>query len=118
MCHDEEPCPGSEQNTYVHKKVHVLDERLAFTVYKSSPPAYTFKIYREESNKLSKLMKKLGRKYEKRLALKAKTHPKLSFVQVRWNRPLKKNIIGFKDNEGETFFTPSAQAEMICFSRR
>ncbi len=58
-------------------------------------------------------MKKSRRKYEKQLALKAKTQPKLFFAHVRWNRHLKKNIIGLKDNEGETIFTPSAQAELL-----
>ncbi len=45
-------------------------------------------------------MKKSRRKYEKQLALKAKTQPKLFFAHVRRNRHLKKNIIGLKDNEG------------------
>ncbi len=29
------------------------------------------------------------------------------------NRHLKKNTTGLKDNEGETIFTPSAQAEFL-----
>ncbi len=58
-------------------------------------------------------MKTSRRKYEKQLALKAKTQPKLFFAHVRRNRHLKKNIIGLKDNEGETIFTPSAQAELL-----
>ncbi len=32
---------------------------------------------------------------------------------MRRNRHLKKNIIGLKDNEGETIFTPPAQAEFL-----
>ncbi len=75
--------------------------------------ANTFKVYREESNKLSKLMKTSRRKYEKPLALKAKTQPKLFFTHARRNRHLKKTIIGLKDNEGETIFTPSDQAELL-----
>ncbi len=66
---------------------------------------YTFKVYREESNKLPK--------YEKQLALTAKTQPKLLFAHVRRNQHLKKNIIGLKDNEGETIFIPSAQTELL-----
>ncbi len=58
-------------------------------------------------------MKKSRRKYVKQLALKAKAQPKLFFTHVRRNRHLKKNIIGLKDNEGETIFTPSAQAELL-----
>ncbi len=58
-------------------------------------------------------MKKSRRMCEKQLALKAKTQPKLFFAHVRRNRHLKKNIIGLKDNEGETIFTPSAQAELL-----
>ncbi len=58
-------------------------------------------------------MKKSRRKYEKQLALKAKTQPKLFFAHVRRNRYLKKNIIGLKENEGETRFTPSAQADLL-----
>ncbi len=88
-------------------------KHLAFVQNKSNPSAYTFGVYREESNKLSKLVKKSRRKYEKQLALKAKTQPKLFFAHVRPNRHLKKNIIGWKDNEGETIFTPSAQAELL-----
>ncbi len=53
------------------------------------------------------------RKYEKQLALKAKTQPKLFFAHVHRNRHLKKNIIGLKDNEGKTIFTPSAKAELF-----
>ncbi len=74
----------------------------------NGPSSYTFRVYREESNKLSKLLKKSRRKYDKQLAFKAKTQPKLFFTHVRWNRHLKKNIIGFKDNEGETIFTSCA----------
>ncbi len=70
-------------------------------------------MYHEESNKLSKLVKKSRRKYEKQLALTANTQPRLFFAHVRRNRHLKKNIIGLKDNEGETIFTPSAQAELL-----
>ncbi len=58
-------------------------------------------------------MKKSRRKYEQQLALKAKTQPKLFFAHVRRNRHIKKNIFGLKDNEGETIFTPSAQAELL-----
>ncbi len=32
---------------------------------------------------------------------------------MRRNRHFKKNIIGLKGNEGETIFTPSAQAELL-----
>ncbi len=81
-------------------------------MYKSSPSAYTFKVYREESNKLSNLMKMFRLMYENQLTLKAKTQPKLFFAHVRRNRHLKKNIIGLKDNEGGTIFTPSAQVEL------
>ncbi len=48
-------------------------KHLAFVQYKSNPSAYTFRVYREESNKLSNLMKNSRRKYEKHLALKAMT---------------------------------------------
>ncbi len=58
-------------------------------------------------------MKKSRQKYEKQLALTAKTQPKLFFAHVRRNRQLKKNIIGLKDNEGETIYTPSAQTELL-----
>ncbi len=58
-------------------------------------------------------MKMSRRKYEQQLALKAKTQPKMFFAHVRRNRHLKRNIIGLKDNEGETLFTPSAQAELL-----
>ncbi len=88
-------------------------KHLAFVQYQSNSSAYTFRVYREESNKLSKLMKKSRRKNKKQLALKAKTQPKLFFARVRRNRHLKKNIIGLKDNEGETIFTPSAQVELL-----
>ncbi len=79
----------------------------------SSPSDYTFKVDREESNKLSKLMGKSRRKYEKQLALKAESQPKLFFAHVRRNRHLKKNISGVKEHEGETIFTSSAQAELL-----
>ncbi len=42
-----------------------------------------------------------------------KSRRKLFFDHVRRNRHLKKNIIGLKDNEDETIFTPSAQAELL-----
>ncbi len=58
-------------------------------------------------------MKKSRWKYEKQLALKAKTQPKLFFTHVRRIRHLTKNIIGLKDNEGEINFTSSAQAELL-----
>ncbi len=90
-----------------HKRAQ-KSSHLAFVQYQSNPSAYKFKVYREEPNKLSKLMKKSRRKYDKQLAFKAKTQPKLFFTHVRWNRHLKKNIIGFKDNEGETIFTSCA----------
>ncbi len=89
-----------------HKRA-MKSKNLAFVQYKTNPSAYSFRVYREESNKLSKLMKKSRRKYEKQLALK------LFFAHVRRNRHLKKNIIGLKVNEGETIFTPSAQAKVL-----
>ncbi len=58
-------------------------------------------------------MKTFRRKYEKQRAFQAKTQPKLFFAHVRRNRHLKKNIIGLKYIEGETIFTPSAQAELL-----
>ncbi len=60
-------------------------------------------------------MKKSIRKYEQQqqLVLKTKTQPKLFLAQVRRNQHLRKSIFGLKDNEGETIFTPSAQAELL-----
>ncbi len=95
-----------------HKRAQ-KSKHLAFVQYKSSPSAYTFKVYREELNKFSKLMKMSRRKYEQQLALKAKAQPKLFFAHVRRNRHLKKNIIGLNDNEREKIYTPSAQAELL-----
>ncbi len=39
------------------------------------------------------------------------SQPKLFSARVRRNGHLMKNIIGLKENEGGTIFTPSAQAE-------
>ncbi len=83
-----------------------------FAQYRSNPSAYTFNVYREESNKFSKLMKRSRWKYEQ-LALKAKTQSKLFFAHVWRNRYLKKNITSLKDNEGETIFTAYAQTELL-----
>ncbi len=58
-------------------------------------------------------MKKSRRKYEQQLGLKSKSQQKLFVAHVRWNRNLRKNIMGFTYNEGETIFTPSAQAEFL-----
>ncbi len=58
-------------------------------------------------------MKNARRNYEQQLALKAKSQPTLLLAPVRRNRHLKENIIGSKDNEVETIFTPSAQAELL-----
>ncbi len=58
-------------------------------------------------------MKKSTRKFKQQLALKAKSQPKLFSTHVRRNRHLKKNIIGLKDNDCETIFTPSAQAQLL-----
>ncbi len=86
---------------------------LAFVQYMSSPSAYAFKVYHEESNKLSKLMKKSRWTYEQPLALKAKSQPKLFFAHVRRNQHLKKNISGFKDSAVEPIFTPPVQVELL-----
>ncbi len=43
--------------TWMMKRA-IKSKHLAFVQYKSTPSAYTFRVYREESNKLSKLMKK------------------------------------------------------------
>ncbi len=59
-------------------------------------------------------MRKSIRKYEQQqLVLKAITQPKLFLVHMRRNRHLEKNIIGLKEHEGKTIFTPSAQAELL-----
>ncbi len=68
-------------------------------------------VYREESNKFSKLMKNSRWKYEAQLALKAKTQSEFFFAHVCRNRRLKKNIIDLKANKVEIDLTPSAQAE-------
>ncbi len=94
-------------------KLAIQSKHLAFVQYKSSPSAYTFRVYREESNKLPKLMQKSRRKYEKQLALKARIWPVPFFTHVRRNRHLKINLIGWKDNEGETIFTPSTQGKLL-----
>ncbi len=95
-----------------HKRAQ-KSKHLAFIQYKSNPLAYKFKLYREESNKLSKLLKTSRRKNDKQLALKVNTQPMLFFAHVHRNRNLKKNIIGLIDIQGETTFTPSAQAELL-----
>ncbi len=69
-------------------------------------------MYREGSNEFSNLMKKSRRKYEAKLALKAKTQPKLFFAHVCRNRRPKKSIIDLKDNKVEIVFPPPAEADL------
>ncbi len=49
-----------------HKRAH-QNKHLAFAYYKGNPPAYTFKVYRDEPNKFSKLTEKSRQKYENNL---------------------------------------------------
>ncbi len=56
LCHDEEPFLDAERNIDLPKKVNIL----TFVQYKRSPSAYTFKVYHEELNTSSKLMKNPG----------------------------------------------------------
>ncbi len=58
-------------------------------------------------------MKKSRLQYEKQHAHKARIWPVSFFTHARRNRHLKTNIIGWKDNEGETIFTPSTQAKLL-----
>ncbi len=95
-----------------HKHAH-QSKYFAFVQHKSNPSAYTFKAYRENANKVSKIMQKSRLHYETQHALKARTRPVSFLAHVRRNRHLKTNVIGLKDNEGETIFTPSTQAKLL-----
>ncbi len=100
-------------------RVSDLEVRLAQVVHEHSAlqaeqvQEQPIGLYIQGSNKLLNVMKMFRRMYEKQLPLKAKTQAKLFFTHVRRNRHLKKKIIGLKDNEGETIFAPSAQAELL-----
>ncbi len=108
LCHDEGPSPGSVRNTNVQWKVNI---------WRSSNTRATHRLIHSGCTAMNQIScrnwwKSPGGSTKNNWLLR----PRLSqncFSPMWVGIGTLKNIIGLKDNEGETIFTPSAQAELL-----
>ena len=86
----------------------------AFRNYQSSLTDAAFTVYKQQSQLLSRLLRKSRRSFEAHLARNITTRPKLFFSHVQRNKHVKNRISTLKDLDGSVTTNPSRQSEIFC----